>query len=145
MNKIIHKWHTRLDMPKNSIEWHIQDVADEMQELSEARGLVNRWSELSDVAYTYTRAHWSGHTDIQRPISYPKYVAGLIYMFPKYNLRWKFFYLVGQKLDKSKMVREVRNPQKLHKLHHIAEKYNFDRDDFEAEAKKLMKKRIFLK
>lgn len=145
MNKIIHRWHTRLDMPKHDAKWHEQDIADEMQELEEARGIVNNWSELSDISYTYTRAHWSGHENIKLPIGKVHYYIGLVYMFPKYYLRWSFFNAVGKKLDGSVKVREVRNPKKINKLHTIAEKYGFDKDEFSAEAKRLMRRRIFLK
>lgn len=145
MNKIIHRWHTKLDMPKHDLKWHEQDIADEMQELEEARGIINNWSELSDISYTYTRAHWSGHKDIPLPISNFKYLIGLVYMFPKYQLRWKFFVILGSKLDKNIKIREVRNPKKIHKLETIAGNYGLNKKDFVLEAKKLMKKRIFLK
>lgn len=56
MKKIINKWHSILDMPKKDYHWHQTDVQEELKELEEAEGLVNKWSELSDVAYTSTRA-----------------------------------------------------------------------------------------
>ncbi len=68
---------------------------------------------------------------------------GLLYMFPKCTLRWKFYRALGKKFDRD--ITEVRNPRKTEKLKHIARKYNLDEDLFEAEAKKLMKKWIFLK
>lgn len=145
MNKIIYKWHSKLDMPKYDREWHRQDVADELQELKEANGVINKWSELSDVCYTYTRAHWSGHRDIALPISYSSYLIGLVYMFPKFHLRWRFFVILGKKLDKDVKIREVRNPRKVDKLETIAGRYGLDKEAFVSEAKKLMKKRIFLK
>ena len=145
MNKVIYLWHAKLDMPKHDLVWHTQDVADELQELIEAKGLSGRWSELSDISYTYTRALWSGHEDISLPISKFKYRIGLIYMFPKYELRWKFFSELGKKLDPKVKVREVRNPKKAHKLKDIAQKYGFDQEQFADEAKKLMKSRFFFK
>lgn len=132
-------------MPKHDAAWHEQDIADELQELREARGIVNIWSELSDISYTYTRAHWSGVKDIKLPVSTFHYHIGLLYMLPKYQLRWKFFVILGSKLDKNVKVREVRNPQKVYKLEHIAGKYGFDKELFVSEAKKLMRKRLFLK
>lgn len=57
MKTIINKWHSVLDMPKKDYYWHQADVLEELREFKEAKGLINKWSELSDVAYTYTRAH----------------------------------------------------------------------------------------
>lgn len=145
MNKIIIAWHNRLDMPKYDLAWHKADVADELQELVEAKSFIDKWSELSDISYTYTRAKWSGHVDIDLPITYHQYLIGLIYMFPKYSLRWNFFYKLGKRLGAEVKVTEVRNPKKLSKLENIAEKYGLDKKQFVEEAKKLMRYRLFLK
>ena len=134
-----------LDMPKKDFEWHQQDVLDELQEFNEAKGLINKWSELSDVVYTYTRAHWSGHKTIEYPFGKISFYVGLLYMFPKYTLRWKFYKVLGKKIDKNVKITEVRNPKKIEKLEHIAKKYNLDPAIFKYEAEKLMKKWIFLK
>jgi len=145
MNNMINKWHSILDMPKNDLDWHKADISDELEELNEAKGLINKWSELSDVAYTYTRAHWSGHTSIKYPLSKINFYVGLLYMFPKYTLRWKFYRVLGKKIDKNIKITEVRNPKKIEKLKVIAQKYNIDGEKFTQEAKKLMKRWIFLK
>lgn len=145
MNYFIKKWHDYLDMPKHEKAWHKQDIADEVEELEEAVGLVNRWSEYSDVAYTITRAHWSGHPDLKLPISYGCYLYGLLYMFPKYTLRYSFFRKVGKRLKSDRKITEVRNPKKVEKLATIAKNYDLDPDKFVAESKRLMKRRIFLK
>lgn len=137
-------WHTMLDMSKKSLDWHKNDIADELKELEESTGLINYWSELSDVAYTYTRAKWSGHK-IKRPIKIIPFFIGLIYMFPKYTLRWYFYYSVGKKFDKKLKITEVRNPKKSHKLREIAIRWNLDPELFEKEAKNKMKSWIFLK
>ena len=132
-------------MPKNDLEWHKSDINDEYAEYLEARGLVNRWSELADVVYTYTRALWSGHTDVEFPFNKLQYFIGTLYMFPKYSLRWNFFNKLGKKFDKNLEIKEVRNPKKIEKLDNSARKYNLDTTKFSEEAKKLMKYRIFLK
>lgn len=123
-------WHDALDMVKFDAEWHRQDMADEFLELQEAEGLIATWSELSDVAYTYGRSKWTGH-DTALPISKPKYYIGLIYMYPKYTLRYAFFRSAGKKAGATTKLREVRNPRKTHKLHTIAERYNIDKDEFQ--------------
>lgn len=145
MNKIIFNWHKKLDMPKYNLAWHQRDIEDELLELKEARGIIHKWSELSDIAYTYSRALWSGHAELKLPISRIKYYFGLIYMFPKYQLRWNFFVDLGKKLNSDIKIREVRNPARANKLLEIAEKYNFDKKKFSEESKKMLKRRFFLK
>lgn len=66
-------------------------MADELAEYEEAHGFIDIWSELSYVAYTYTHARWSGHNGIDFPFSKVKLTIGLLYMIPKYTLRWRFF------------------------------------------------------
>jgi hypothetical protein len=141
---LIKYWHSILDEPKESLEWHQNDVNDELQELAESKGFIHWWSELSDVAYTYTRGKWSGH-DLKRPINFWLFSFGLIYMFPKYTLRWTLYYSVGKKFDKKLKITEVRNPRKSEKLKVIAERYGIDPIEFEKEIKKRMKYWILLK
>lgn len=141
---LIKYWHSILDEPKESFEWHQNDVNDELQELAEAKGFIHWWSELSDVAYTYTRGRWSGH-NLKRPINLWLFSFGLIYMFPKYTLRWTFYYSVGKRFDKKLKITEVRNPKKPQKLKVIAQKYNIDPNEFRKEVERKMKHWIFLK
>ncbi len=138
-------WHSILDMPKYDLGWHKADVEEELRELSDAEGIVNIWSEKSDVVYTYTRGKWSGHWELKFPLSKVDFVVGLIYMFPKYTLRWLFFYVLGKKINSRRKITEVRNPRKTNKLYEIAEKYGINTDLLEKEAKKLMRFWIFLK
>jgi len=145
MKTLINKWHSILDMPKKDFEWHKADVFEELKEFEETSGLINKWSELSDVVYTYTRAHWSGHKTIEYPLNKISFYLGLLYMFPKYSLRWRFYRVLGQKIDKNVKMTEVRNPKKKEKLKIIALKYNLDGEQFVNEAKKLMKRWVFLK
>ncbi len=125
---LINLWHTALDMKKYDLAWHENDIQDELAELSEERGLINRWSEYSDVAYTYTRANWSGFK-LELPITRPMFIVALVYMFPKYTLRWWFFKRAGKKFGKT--IHEVRNPKKIAKLHIIAERNNIEPKKFE--------------
>lgn len=141
----IYLWHDILNMPKFGESWHRQDMEDEMAEYKEATGFIDVWSELSDVAYTYTRARWSGHKYIVFPLSKTKFLFGLLYMFPKYTLRFWFFRKLGQRFDKNLKISEVRNPGKIQKLSVIAEKYNLDPERFTAEAKKMLRYCILLK
>lgn len=116
--------------------WHEQDIADELTEYREARGSIYRWSELSDIVYTYTRAKWSGHRDIVFPFSSSLFVWGALYMFPKYTLRWVFFRIAGARVGTRKPIREVRNPKKDHKLDEIAAHNGCEPDRFRLICKK---------
>lgn len=142
---LINKWHDVLSMPKYDEAWHRQDMTDELTEYEEAHGLIDTWSELSDVVYTYTRSKWSGHNSIEFPLSKARLLVGLIYMFPKYTLRFRFFRDLGHQFDKNLNISEVRNPKKIEKLKVIAEKYNLDPEQFTEIALTLMKGRIFFK
>jgi hypothetical protein len=144
MNPLYH-WHTMLAMPIHDAAWHQQDLEDELAEYHEATGLIDTWSELSDVAYTCTRAHWSGHTNIPFPLSRIQYVLGILYMLPKYSLRWRFFRRLGHHFDDSLHISEVRNPRKVAKLHTLAEKYHLDPIAFQIEAEHMLKHTFLLK
>ncbi len=114
-------------MPKFDKAWHEADIADELQEYKEEARLLKRWSEVSDIAYTYTRANWSGH-HLALPIARSHYLLGLLYMFPKYSGRFLFFRRAGRKAGASKDIRCVRNPKKLHKLNSLVEEQQMDVD-----------------
>lgn len=107
-------------------------MADELEEYREAEGLLARWSELSDVVYVYTQAHWSGHIDIAWPVSISGHAfwLGALYMFPKYTLRFLFFRRAGRRCDASRTVRSVRNPAKSWKLRDIALRHGLDQEKF---------------
>ncbi|KKR23674.1 MAG: hypothetical protein UT54_C0041G0009 [Candidatus Daviesbacteria bacterium GW2011_GWB1_39_5] len=145
MKNLIESWHSLLNMPKHDLAWHTEDIADEFEEFKEARGFIDKWSELSDVAYTYTRAQWSGHKNVEFPFKQINLYIGFLYMLPKYTLRWRFFRVLGEKFNKNIKITEVRNSKKIEKLEHIAKKYNLDPTKFKDEAKKLMKRWVFLK
>jgi len=140
---ILRRWHDWLDMHKYDEAWHLHDIQDELKEYEEARGFIDRWSELSDVVYTYTRAHWTGHGDVVFPLSRFHLFIGLLYMFPKYTLRWLFFRRIGRQFGK--VIHEVRNPQKIEKLYKIAHRYDIDPEAFERECRRVMKFWAFLK
>src|SRR4051812_15539322 len=75
-------WHSSLRMPKYSRKWHVDDIRDEISEYRELDSSARTFhssvsasarpvtlmhvSELSDVLYTVSRAHWTGH-DISNP------------------------------------------------------------------------------
>jgi len=140
---IVNKWHKFLGMTKHDKKWHKQDMADELAEYYEETKLINKWSELSDVVYTCSRAKWSGH-NLKFPFSNFKYALGLIYMFPKYTGRWLFFRSAGKKAQSTKQLHEVRNPKKVHKLHHIANKYDIDPELFQGICEKQLKHWVLL-
>jgi hypothetical protein len=134
----VERWHNWVDQPKRSRQWHQDDVADELAELNGANGLIHRWSELSDVVYTVTRARWSGH-DPAYPIKRHQIAAGYLYMYPKYSLRVLFFRRAGQKAGVSKL-NSVRNPAKEHKLVTIAKENGIKPDKFVAICQQQLKR-----
>jgi hypothetical protein len=141
---IIKWWHTWLDMPKFSREWHIQDMVDELEELRTAHGFFKRWSEKADVLYTYTRAQWVGYNDIARPLSYIEYAYATVYMIPKYTLRYLFFLHAGKTLKLSIPIKAVRNPDKTQKLASIAQQYHIDEKIFVQQCIKQRKSWLLL-
>ncbi len=126
-------------MPKKDEDWHINDIKDETLEFYQAKGLIEKWSELSDVVYTCTRANWGGYKNIKFQFSMPMYFYGLIYMIPKYSLRWLFFKYVAKKSGSNCKIREVRNPRKAEKLKHIAKKYNLEPNIFIQKTEETLK------
>lgn len=142
---LINKWHKYLNMPKHDLGWHEKDLNEEMDELKEAKGFVNIWSEMSDVVYAYTRAKYSGHLKLKLPLSRVQFIFGLVYMLPKYTIRWKFFRKIGKSFDKNLNINEVSNPKKIYKLEDIANKHNLDKEVFKKRSEKLLKRWILLK
>lgn len=122
---LVNWWHSKLDMKRYDQAWHESDMADELAEYHEETRWLKKWSELSDVAYTYGRSLWDG-CSVDFPLPKALYPLGLMYMFPKYTGRWLFFRRAGKKAGAKKAVHEVRNPQKVHKLHTIAERNDID-------------------
>jgi hypothetical protein len=55
-------------------------------------------------------------------------LAGMVYMFPKYTLRLLFWRRVGRACASATPLREVRNPDKVHKRHEIALHYGVQPD-----------------
>lgn len=131
-------WHNFLDMPRKDEEWHRNDIADELAEYEEAEGFIDRWSELSDVVYAVTRARWDGF-ESSFPLSLMQVLSGIAYMFPKYTSRWLFYYVAGRKAGAGRKVTEVRNPVKVHKLHHIAKKYDIEPELFAGICERQLK------
>ena len=132
-------WHNLIAMEKRSRAWHEDDIADEFAEYREAQGFMEKWSEVSDVVYTYTRAKWSGHSTLAFPLPRRYFFWGALYMFPKYTLRWLFFAVAGRIADSENPIREVRNPRKLSKVNEIAWKYHLDAEHFCAICQRLLR------
>lgn len=113
--RFLNRWHDWLAMPKFDKAWHQSDMSDELAEYHEETKLVKKWSEASDVVYTYTRSRWSGHA-LDFPLGKTAFCVGLVYMIPKYSGRFLFFRTAGRRVGATPDIRCVRNPKKLHKL-----------------------------
>lgn len=125
-------------MKKHDQAWHEADMADELAEFYEETKWFKKWSELSDVCYTYSRSRWD-NCAVEFPLNRALYPIGLLYMFPKYTGRWLFFRQAGKKSGAQKPVHAVRNPKKVHKLHKIAEQNGINSKLFEEVCKKQLK------
>src|SRR3546814_8180447 len=112
---ILYRWHEWVGQPKEDEAWHREDIADELQEYAEAKTLIEKWSELSDVVYTVTRARWCGHS-LEYPINKRKQIVGLVYMYPKYTSRVLFLKSAGKKEKEIDVERSDSNPRKVTKL-----------------------------
>lgn len=131
-------WHKRLDLPRHDKAWFVAEMTGELAEYRDAKGLIYKWSELSDVVYLVTRAVFEGRGGITADVSRLRYAVGLLYMYPKYTSRFLFFYRAGKKLGVT-TVREVRNPQKTHKLHDIAGWHDLDPVAFQKVCEKQLR------
>jgi len=120
---MLNKWHDWLGMTKFDKSWHENDMADELREFEEEHSTIKKWSELSDVVYTYTRAQWSGH-ELSFPLKKWQFYLGIPYMYLKYTGRFLFYRHAGKKVGANKIIRCVRNPQKLYKLNDILVEQN---------------------
>ncbi len=141
---MLNKWHDWLDQPKFDEQWHLEDIADELDEYQEETKLLKKWSEASDVVYAYTRSKWTGHNEVEFPLGTMAYIFGAIYMYPKYSLRQLFFQRAGKKAGLSERLVCVRNPKKTHKLHQIAEQNNLDKQEFQQICEKQLRYWILL-
>ncbi|MEM6997770.1 MAG: hypothetical protein AAF413_02550 [Patescibacteria group bacterium] len=135
---MIQRWHSWLGMEKYGRAWHEEDLADELAEYHEEQNVIKKWSEASDVVYTCTRSRWSGFK-LEFPLGRVVYVLGVVYMLPKYTLRWWFFKRAGRKCGADKDVHEVRNPKKTPKLHQIAKRNNLDPERFQKICEKQLR------
>lgn len=133
---VINFWHGLLNMPKHDRQWHQKDIERERQELRAAATWLNKWSECSDVAYVWSRGRWAGF-DLERPIPRRLLYLGLVYMLPKYTLRYLFFRRAGRRLGKR--IYEVRNPKKTAKLQSIARHNGLDPQEFAAICEKQLR------
>ncbi len=122
---IVQKWHSWLRQPVFDRTWHESDVADELLELHQAKSLLYKWSEMSDVVYAVSHGRWSGH-DLAYPIPQYQVMLGFVYMYPKYTSRAVFFRRAGKKAGITRPLQSVRNPKKIHKLQTIAIEHHID-------------------
>lgn len=140
---LIQKWFSKLELSKHDKAFFERQIADEFKELKEAKGLCNKWSELSDIVFNYARGRFdNGIQDLEFPLPYLYYYIGLVYGYPKFTLRWLFFKRVGKKFGVS--INELRNWKKVEKLKKIAQKYKIPELEFIEEVHRISKWHIFI-
>ena len=128
-----------MNMSRKERAWHVERMMEEVDELRRARGFFITWSEMSDVVYDYTRGRWGGYRDIRFPLPRWQFFVGVMYMIPKYTLRWLFFYMAGRRAGATMPVHEVQNPRKEEKLRRIAVRNKLDGERFAWECHRLMR------
>lgn len=84
---IIQLWHKWLQHPQYEKEWHVDEIADELDEYFKTMNLIDKVKEAADVTYVYTRAKCCGHTLFEYPLSKKAYMVGVLVMIPKFTWR----------------------------------------------------------
>ncbi|ORX95599.1 hypothetical protein BCR34DRAFT_194244 [Clohesyomyces aquaticus] len=127
---LLRRWHKMLGLSTQSPRsWYRDRVREELRE---RRTAATRWQELSetsDVFFSLSRALHDGFPVRSLPPFFSlRNTPVYLYMIAKYTLRWKF-YRVAARLCHAphhKLVCEVINPNKKHKLEEVASRHQID-------------------
>ena len=127
-------WLTMLNLQRQPLaSWHRARLREELRERRLAETSWQKLSETSDVLFSITRAQYDGF-----PTRNPSCLSGLnsspiyMYMLAKYTSRWSFFKAAALFCNARdwKLVHEVVNPSKDHKLTEVASRHEIDQKDF---------------
>ncbi|CAG8127488.1 unnamed protein product [Penicillium nalgiovense] len=127
-------WFTMLNLQRQPLaSWHRARLREELRESRLAETSWQKLSETSDVLFSITRAHYYGFL-----IQNPSCLAGLnsspiyMYMLAKYTSRWSFFKAAALFCNAQhwKLVHELVNPDKDHKLTEVASRHGINEKDF---------------
>lgn len=127
---ILHWWLTMLRLARQSPpSWYRNRLREELRERQAAVTAWEKLSESSDVLFSILRARHDGHP-IGTPPPYRIWHNSLAYgyMVVKYTSRWSFYRTATRfcsNID-HRMVCEVVNPAKDHKLEQVALRHQID-------------------
>lgn len=68
LRALLERWHKTLGLPRNMpLSFHQERLAEELQEVLEAKTVIERLSETSDVLFTISRARYCGFPIREQP------------------------------------------------------------------------------
>jgi len=120
--------------------WYHSRVREELRERRAARTAWQKLSETSDVFFSMLRAQHDGHP-VTRPPPFCLWRNSLVYsyMVVKYTSRWSFYRTAARFCHgvDHRLVCEVVNPVKDHKLEEVALRHHIDPATFKGTCRKL--------
>ena len=120
--------------------WYRNRIREELRERRAAHTAWQKLSETSDVFFSILRAQHDGYPIKQLPpICLWRCSPVYSYMVVKYTLRWSF-YRTAARLCRSpnhRLVCEVVNPAKEHKLEEVALRHRIDPVTFKKTCRRL--------
>ncbi|KAK7911962.1 hypothetical protein PG985_014443 [Apiospora marii] len=142
---LLDRWHSMLGLARHSPEWYQDRLREELQEVQEAKGPLEKLSETSDVMFAISRAQHDGYPVRQAPLPAltstfeGKWCWGVCaYMLAKYTSRWLFYRTAAslsgmptlKGMPQYRSVREVVNPAKDSKIEEVASRNKVDKAKF---------------
>ncbi|GAW17522.1 hypothetical protein ANO14919_069800 [Xylariales sp. No.14919] len=137
---VLNRWHKLLGLARQSpLSWHRDRFREELAELREAKGPLEKLSETSDVFFAISRAKYDGFPIADMPPFRIHHAAIYGYMLAKYTSRWAFYRVLAFlcRAPFHSTVREVVNPSKDSKLEVVARRHNIDPDKFTSIGRRL--------
>ena len=137
----MHRWLGMLRLAQQSPpSWYRSRIREELRERRAARTAWQKLSETSDVFFSILRAEHDGYPIRSLPpLSLWRSSPVYTYMVAKYTLRWGF-YRIAARLCRSpdhRLVCEVVNPVKEHKLEEVALRHRIDPLTFKKTCRRL--------
>lgn len=129
LGRLLFRWHQYLDLPRHPPHWYRERLREELSERRLAVSVLSRLSESADVFYIISRAHYDGIA-LRRMPKFNIWHHSVVYSYLilKYTSRWSFYRLAGRlcRVPERRILREVINPRKNHKLYEVACRHNID-------------------
>ncbi|KAF2705717.1 hypothetical protein K504DRAFT_536707 [Pleomassaria siparia CBS 279.74] len=138
----LHRWFAMLKLTRQSPpSWYRSRIHEELRERRAARTVWQKLSETSDVFFSILRAQYDGHPVTRPPPTLCLWRNSLVYsyMVAKYTSRWSF-YRMASRLCRGvdhRLICEVVNPAKDHKLEEVALRHHIDPAIFKRTCRKL--------